>query len=102
MPSTFMESIRQDMRLRGYSIKTEKTYLYWIRFYIRFNNMRHPKDMGADEVKQFLTWLVSDRQVDCAIVYGLDRAALRRRFATGQGFVRSPRRKGSHHVWKDK
>lgn len=63
MASPFIESIRQDIRLRGYSIRTEKAYLYWIRFYIHFIGKRHPKDAGADEVKSFLSYLASDRHV---------------------------------------
>jgi integron integrase len=61
--SPFIESIRRTMRLRGYSIRTEKSYLYWIRFYIRFHNHRHPKDMNKDEIIQFLDFLASDRNV---------------------------------------
>ena len=61
--SPFIESIRRTMRLRGYSIRTEKSYLYWVRFYIRFHQYRHPKDMGKDEIVQFLDFLASDRNV---------------------------------------
>ena len=61
--SPFIESIRRTMRLRGYSIRTEKSYLYWIRFYIRFHQYRHPKEMGRDEVITFLDFLACDRHV---------------------------------------
>ena len=61
--SPFIESIRRIMRLRGYSIRTEKSYLYWIKTYIRFHNRKHPKDMGKDEIIQFLDYLASDRNV---------------------------------------
>jgi len=40
-----------------YSIRTEKTYWYWIRYFIRFHKMKHPRDMGPKEVNEFLTWL---------------------------------------------
>ncbi|ROS02085.1 integron integrase [Sinobacterium caligoides] len=63
MASRFIESVRQDIRLRGYSIRTEKTYLYWIRNYIRFHQYKHPRDMAGDEVKQFLTFLAVERHV---------------------------------------
>ena len=59
--SPFLESISRTMRLRGYALKTEKSYLYWIRYYIRFNKNRHPSEMGRDEVKAFLEHLASDR-----------------------------------------
>src|SRR5690606_37601588 len=63
MSSPFLESLRREMRLRGYSIRTEKTYLHWIRQYIYFINKRHPKDAGQDEVKSFLSMLANDRHV---------------------------------------
>ena len=63
MASLFLQSIRDDMRLRGYALKTEKTYLVWIRMYIRFQRNRHPAEMGPDEIKSFLTWLAVDRHV---------------------------------------
>lgn len=61
--SPFLESIRRTMRLRGYSIRTEKSYLYWIRYYIRFHKRRHPIEMGKVEIIQFLDHLASDRHV---------------------------------------
>lgn len=61
--SPFIESIRRMMRLRGYSIRTEQSYLYWIRYYIRFHKFQHPKDMGKVEIVAFLDHLASDRYV---------------------------------------
>ncbi len=60
-----------------YSIQTEKTYLLWIKRFILFNNKRHPKDMGEQEVSNFLSYLACERNVSastqnlalCAIVY---------------------------------
>ena len=63
MKSPFIESIRAEIRLRGYSIRTEKTYLTWIKQFIHFIDKRHPKDVGAREVKAFLSWLANDRNV---------------------------------------
>lgn len=63
MPSPFIESVRKDMRLRGYSIRTEKNYLYWIRFFIHYSGKRHPSELGATEVKAFLSFLASERNV---------------------------------------
>lgn len=59
--SPFLESVRRTMRLRGYAMKTEKTYLHWIRYYIRFHRMKHPAEMGKTEVVAFLDHLASDR-----------------------------------------
>jgi len=62
MKSPFIESIRAEIRLRGYSIRTEKTYLTWIKQFIYFIGKRHPKDVGAGEVKEFLSWsVIGDR-----------------------------------------
>ncbi len=61
--SPFIENLRSEMRLRGYSIRTEKTYLFWIKRYILYNQKRHPQDMGQDEVKGYLTWLAVNRGV---------------------------------------
>jgi len=64
--SPFLESVRRTMRLRGYAIKTEKSYLYWIRYYIRFHRMQHPKEMGREEIVSFLTHLANERSVSVA------------------------------------
>lgn len=61
--SPFLESIRRTMRLRGYSIRTEQSYLYWIRNFIRFHNNSHPNGMGKKEVVAFLDHLASERHV---------------------------------------
>ncbi len=63
MASPFIESIRRDIRLRGYSLRTEKAYLYWIRFYINYSGKRHPAEMGAAQVKEFLSFLANLRHV---------------------------------------
>lgn len=55
--SPFLESIRSEIRLRGYSIRTEKTYIHWVKRFIFFHQKRHPESMGAEEVKSFLTSL---------------------------------------------
>lgn len=63
MASPFMQSLRDDMRLRGYSLRTEKTYLHWIRRYILFIGRRHPGGAGPQEVRDFLTDLAVRRRV---------------------------------------
>ncbi|NMP17700.1 integron integrase [Thalassotalea sp. Y01] len=75
--SPFLESIRLILRTKHYSIQTEKSYLVWIKRFILFNNKRHPKDMGEQEVSLFLTHLAVERRVTsstqnlalCAIVF---------------------------------
>ena len=46
-----------------YSRRTEETDVYWCRAFIRFHGVRHPADMGKQEVEGFLTHLAVDRQV---------------------------------------
>ena len=57
------EQFQALMRAQHYSIRTEKSYWYWIRFYLRFHQMRHPPELGPSEVNRFLSWLASERQV---------------------------------------
>ena len=57
---------RAVIRLHHYSIRTEKSYWYWIRYFIRFHKLRHPLEMGPAEVNAFLTWLAVDRDVAAA------------------------------------
>ena len=51
------------MRLKHYSLRTEKTYGEWIRRYILYHGRRHPREMGAEEVTAFLTHLAAERDV---------------------------------------
>lgn len=57
--SPFLNAISQAMRQKGYALKTEKTYLHWIKRFILFHGKRHPKNMGADEVRTFLSSLTN-------------------------------------------
>ncbi len=43
--------LREAIRLRHYSLKTEKSYVYWTRYFIHVHKLRHPQEMGATEVK---------------------------------------------------
>ena len=58
-----LEQVRERVRYLHYSTRTEEAYLYWIRFFIRFSGMRHPREMGGDEVREFLTFLAVKRDV---------------------------------------
>jgi len=61
-----LDEVRQTCRVRHYSIRTEKAYIHWIKRYIYFHNKRHPKDMGADEINAFLSWLAVTKNVAAA------------------------------------
>lgn len=61
--SPFLEQIREAIRVRHYSIRTEQAYVDWARRFILFHGKRHPKDMGEKEVGAFLTHLAVEREV---------------------------------------
>uniref|UniRef100_UPI00351B005A integron integrase n=1 Tax=Endozoicomonas sp. Mp262 TaxID=2919499 RepID=UPI00351B005A len=66
MSVRFMDSVRNTLRVKRYSYQTEKSYCYWIKYYIRYHNMRHPNEMGPDHVMQFLTYLAVQRHVSAS------------------------------------
>ena len=61
-----LDSVREAIRIRHYSVRTENTYVGWIRRFILFHNKRHPKEMGADEVTRFLTNLAVKGRVSAS------------------------------------
>jgi integron integrase len=61
-----LDQVRQRLRLKHYSIRTEQAYVAWIRRFILFHHKRHPAELGAAEVTQFLSHLASERQVAAA------------------------------------
>src|SRR5436190_20074448 len=65
-PKKLVERFRAAIRERHYSRRTEKTYWYWIRYYIFFHRKRHPAEMGAAQVTAFLSWLATERNVAAA------------------------------------
>ena len=62
-PPRLLDSLRQAIRVRHYSIRTEDTYVDWVRRLILFHDKRHPRELGASEVAAFLTYLAVDRGV---------------------------------------
>ncbi len=52
-----LEQMRDAIRLRNYSYRTEKSYLQWAKRFILFHKKRHPSEMGRAEVEAFLTHL---------------------------------------------
>ncbi|MGH8644135.1 MAG: site-specific integrase [Gammaproteobacteria bacterium] len=55
-----LEQVRDVIRRKYYSIRTEQAYIQWIRRFILFHGKRNPREMGAVEVEQFLTHLAVD------------------------------------------
>jgi len=58
-----LDLVRARLRLKHYSIRTEKSYVGWIKRYILFHDKRHPRDMGKREIEAFLSALALDRNV---------------------------------------
>lgn len=56
-PTRFLDQLRTFIRLRGLAYKTEQTYVFWIKRFIRFHDRKHPGEMGAAEVESFLSHL---------------------------------------------
>jgi len=65
-PRKLLDQMRDAIRLKHYSYRTEQTYVGWIRRYILFHNKRHPKEMGNAEVEAFLTHLAVDAKVSAS------------------------------------
>ena len=69
--------VSEEMRVLHYSKRTEEAYIHWIKRFILFNNKRHPAEMGADEIRKFLSFLAVKKNVSsstqnqalCAIVF---------------------------------
>ena len=61
-----MVRVREAIRARHYSRRTEQAYWYWIRQFIFFHGKRHPAQMGAAEVTAYLSWLATERDVAAA------------------------------------
>lgn len=62
-PPRLLDLLRERIRYKHYSLRTEQAYVHWVRAFIRQQGMRHPRDMGAAEVEQFLCWLANERNV---------------------------------------
>ena len=61
-----LDEVRRVLRLKHYSIRTEKSYLDWIRRYMVHHRLRHPREMGGVEVTAFLSHLATDLNVSAS------------------------------------
>lgn len=62
-PKKLLDQVREAIRLKHYSYRTEQTYVDWIKRFILFHNKRHPAEMGAAEIEAFLTHLAVNEKV---------------------------------------
>lgn len=61
-----LDQVREVIRLKHYSLRTEQAYIHWIKRFILFHDKRHPRKMGSDEITRFLTALAVQRNVAAA------------------------------------
>jgi integron integrase len=61
--SALLDSVAEAIRMRGYSRRTERAYVGWIRRFILFHGKRHPRELGAPEITRFLSHLASTTRV---------------------------------------
>lgn len=62
-PPKLLDQVRQLARFKHMSLSTEKSYVYYIKDYIFFHRKRHPREMGVDEVRAYLTHLAVDKNI---------------------------------------
>jgi len=104
-PATFpkpklLDQVRQAIRMRHYSPRTEETYVHWIKRFIFFHNKRHPAEMAEPEIARFLSNLATDSHVSASTqnqalnaVLFLYRQVLRKDIGYVDGVVRASRPK---------
>jgi len=61
-----MDQMRTALRSRHYSPRTEKAYCLWVKRFIYFHNIRHPAEMGEEEINAFLTHLAMEEKVSAS------------------------------------
>jgi integrase len=61
-----LDQVRQALRLRHFSVRTEESYVAWIRRYIRFHALRHPRELDASDVTRFLTMLAEAKRLSAS------------------------------------
>ncbi len=61
-----LDALRQQVRYRHYSLRTERAYVHWVRAFVHYHGLRHPAELSGAEVEAFLTWLAAERQVAAA------------------------------------
>jgi integron integrase len=65
-PKKLLDQVREAIRVKHYSIRTEQAYVSWVKRYILFHDKRHPADMGKPEIETFLSHLAVDLNVSAS------------------------------------
>ena len=58
-----LDALRERLRYMHYSLRTEEAYVHWVRAFVRWSGMRHPRELGNVEVQRFLVMLANERRV---------------------------------------
>lgn len=98
--SQFIEQIRTELRTRRYSLYTEKVYLYWVKKFIRFHDLKHPSELHNPDIERFLNHLAANLKVSastqnqalCALVFMYKHIIKREIIGLNYGYSRQPRR----------
>jgi integron integrase len=62
-----LDQLRQQIRYRHYSLRTEQCYVQWVRRFIRFHGLRHPRKLGGAKVARFLSHLANERRASASM-----------------------------------
>jgi len=65
-PLRLLDALRERLRYMHYSLRTEEAYVYWVRGFVRWAGLRHPRELGTGEVQDFLVMLANERRVAAA------------------------------------
>ena len=65
-PRKLLDQVRDRVRTKHYSIRTEEAYVGWIRRFVLFHNKQHPREMGKRDIESFLTYLAVDSKVSAS------------------------------------
>jgi hypothetical protein len=100
--ATSLDVVREELRTRHYSRRTEEAYVSWIRRFVRHNRPRHPREIGEAEARAYLAYLAVERHVSAstqsqalAALQFLYRDVLRRPIGFAGGWLRHPDRTGA-------
>ena len=63
---SLLEVVHNKIRVKHYSIRTEKSYTQWIKSYLHFHSMQHPRELGAEHIENYLTYLAVERNVSAS------------------------------------
>lgn len=58
-----MDEVQSALRVKQYALKTERTYMHWIRCYVRHFLPKHPRETGVNGVREYLTYLAEEKHV---------------------------------------